>query len=131
MRPGLFATPRPVPNRVVPVLAGATTIALALPIFLLSGWPLAGWMLAAALWLAGEALALVLARLRMGAGSLAASGVVGIGMSFRALAIGVVLIAVAASDARVGLSAALLYALAYTLELAVSLLAYFSQEPRP
>jgi hypothetical protein len=41
-----------------------------------------------------------------------------------------VLIAVAASDARLGVSAALLYALAYTLELAVSLLTYFAQEAR-
>ena len=41
-------------------------IALALPVFLVAGWPLAGWALAAVLWLAGQALALLLARLRSG-----------------------------------------------------------------
>jgi hypothetical protein len=130
VRLGVFETPRPVPGRSLPALAGAAVIALALPVFLVADWPLGGWALAAVLWFAGELLAALLARFRLGAGNLAASGVVGIGMSFRALAIGVVLIAVAASDARLGLSAALLYALAYTLELAVSLLSYFSQAAR-
>jgi hypothetical protein len=122
----LFETPRPMPGRLLPALAGAAVVALALPVFLAAGWPLTAWVLAATLWLAGELIALLLARFRLGAGNLAASGVVGIGMSFRALAVGVVLIAIAASDARVGLAAALLYALAYTLQLAVSLISYFA-----
>jgi hypothetical protein len=126
----VFETPRPVPGRALPALAGAAVIALALPVFLVAGWPVGGWALAAVLWVAGELLAALLARFRLGAGNLATSGVVGIGMSFRVLAIGVVLIAVAASDARLGVSAALLYALAYTLELAVSLVSYFTQEVR-
>jgi hypothetical protein len=130
VRLGVFETPRPVPGRALPALAGAAVIALALPVFLVAGWPLEGWALAAVLWFAGELLAALLARFRLGAGSLASSGVVGIGMSFRALAIGVVLIAVAASDARLGVSAALLYAFAYTLELVVSLLTYFTQDAR-
>ena len=87
-----------------------------------------GWVLASVLWLAGELLALLLTRLGLGADKLAASGVVGIGMTMRSVAVGVVLIAVAATDARLGLSAALLYAIAYTLELGVSLATYFGQE---
>ena len=126
----IFETPRPVPRRVAPALAAAAVVVLALPVFVAAGWPLAGWTLAAVLWAVGQVLGAVLARLRLGASNLAASGVVGIGMSFRALAIGIVLIAVAASDARLGLSAALLYALAYTLELVLSLLTYFSQAAR-
>lgn len=126
----IFERPRPVPGRVLPAVAGAAVIALALPVFVAAGWPLAGWTIAAVLWVAGEALAALLARLRLGVDNLAASGVVGIGMSFRAIAIGVVLVAVAASDARLGLSAALLYALAYTLELALSLLSYFGSPAR-
>jgi hypothetical protein len=127
----MFETPRPLPGKIMPALAGAGVIVLALPVFAIAGWPVSGWALAAVLWLGGEALAALLARVRLGAGNLAASGVVGIAMSFRALAIGVVLIAVAASDARLGLSAALLYALAYTLELALSLASYFGQAARP
>ena len=126
---GVFSTPRPVPPRVLPVVAGGAVIGLALPVFALAGWPLQGWALAAVLWVAAQALGLLLTRLRLGADNLAASGVVGIGMSFRAIAVMVVVIAVAAADAELGLSAGLLYALAYTLELAVSLGFYFSGSP--
>jgi hypothetical protein len=124
----MFETPRPVPSRLLPALAAACVIVLALPVFLAADLPLGGWVLAAVLWLAGELLALLLTRLGVGADKLAASGVVGIGMTMRSVAVGVVLIAVAATDARLGLSAALLYAIAYTLELGVSLATYFGQE---
>jgi hypothetical protein len=125
----VFSTPRPLPSRLLPVVAGGVVIALALPVFLAAGWSLAGWGLAAVLWLAAQALSLVLTRLRPGVGNLAASGVVGISMMFRAVAVGVVLIAVAATDPDVGVPAALLYALAYTLEFALSMLSYFGREP--
>ena len=63
-------------------------------------------------------------------GNLAGSGVVGFGMTFRAIAVMVVVIAVAATDAQLALAVTLLYALAYSLELAVSLALYFSGETR-
>jgi hypothetical protein len=128
VRLAMFETPRPVPSRLLPALAAAGVLVLALPVFLAAGLPLGGWVLASVLWLAGEALALLLTRLGVGADKLAASGVVGIGMTMRSVAVGVVLIAVAATDARLGLSAALLYVIAYTLELGVSLATYFGQE---
>jgi hypothetical protein len=126
---GVFSTPRPMPPRVPPIAAGGAVIALALPVFVLAGWPLEGWALGAVLWVVAQALGLLLTRVRFGADSLAASSVVGIGMSFRAIAVMVVVIAVAASDAELGLAAGLLYALAYTLELAVSLVFYFGGSP--
>jgi hypothetical protein len=126
----LFETPRPIPSRVVPALAGGAVVALALPVVLVAGWPFAGWALAAVLWLAAQAFGLLLTRLRLGVGNLAASGVAGIGMMFRPLAVMVVVIAVAASDAALGLAAGLLYALAYTVELALSLTLYFGSEAR-
>jgi hypothetical protein len=116
------------PSRLLPTVAGGAVIGLALPVFLAAGWPLAGWALAAVLWLAAQVLSLVMTRLRPGEGNLAASGVVGISMMFRAVAVGVVVIAVAATDPELGVSAALLYALAYTLELALSLVSYFGNE---
>jgi hypothetical protein len=125
----VFSTPRPMPSRLLPALGGTLVIALALPIFLAAGWPLAGWGLAALLWLASQALTLVLTRLRSDESNLAASGVVGISMMFRAVAVGIVVIAVAASDAAIGVAAAVLYALAYTLELGLSLVTYFGSEP--
>ena len=127
---GVFATPRPVPNRVVPALAGAAVVVLALPIFLVAGWPLVAWALAAVLWVAAQAFGLLLTRLRLGAANLAASGVVGIGMTFRPVAVMVVVIAVAASDATLGLAAGLVYALAYTAELTLGLAAYFTGPKR-
>jgi len=126
----VFETPRPVPSRLAPVLAGATVIVLALPVFAVAELPLAGWALGATLWIAAQILGLVLTRLQVGAGNLAHSGVVGIGMSFRAVAVMAVAIAVATVDARVGVAAALLYALAYTLELLVSLALYFGSPAR-
>ena len=124
-----FSTPRPLPRRLLPVVAAGIVVALALPVFLVAGWRVQGWALGAVLWAAAQVLGAVLTRLRTGAGNLAASGVVGIGMTARAVAVMLVVIAVAASDARLGLAAALVYAVAYTIELALSLGTYFAQEP--
>src|SRR5207302_4786241 len=94
--------------------------------FAIAGWTLAGWGLAAVLWAAGQALGLVLARLRYGTGNLAASGVLALGMMFRGVAVMAVVFAVALARPHVALAAALVYAAAYTLELGISLVAYFS-----
>ena len=117
------------PPRLLPVAAGGAVVAVALPVFLVAGWRVQGWALGAVLWAGAQALGVVLTRLRTGAGNLAASGVVGIGMMARAVAVMLVVIAVAASDAKLALAAALVYAVAYTIELAVSLGTYFAQEP--
>ena len=121
----VWATPRPIPSRLVPVAAGAAVVALAAPVFAVAGWTLRGWALGATLWVGAQALGVLLSRLRLGADNLAASGVRGVGMMFRPVAVMVVVIAVAASDPEVGVAAGLLYALAYTLELGLSLLTYF------
>ena len=125
MRVTALGAPRPVPNRLVPPLAGAAVIALALPVFALAGWRLAGWAIAAVLWVAVHALELLLTRMRARVSNLAASGVQAFGMFFKALGLLVVLVATAASDPKLALAAALTYALAYTFELGLSLLAYF------
>ena len=126
----VFETPRPVPGRLVPALAGSAVVALALPVFVAAGCPLRGWLLAATLWLAGQLFALLLTRLPLGTGNLAAAGMRGIGTSFRALLIGIPLVAVTAADERLGMAAAGVYVLAFTVELAVSLVEYFGQEAR-
>ena len=126
----VFETPRPVPGRLVPALAGTAVVVLALPVFVAAGWPLKGWLVAATLWVAGEVFALLLARLPLGTGNLAAAGMRGIGTSFRALLIGIPLVAVTVADERVGLAAVVVYALAFTVELAVSLVEYFDQAAR-
>jgi hypothetical protein len=127
---GIFSTPRPLPSRLGPSLAGGTIVALALPIFAIAGWPLRGWALAAVLWLASEIFALLLARLPNNPDNLAAAGMRGIGTTSRALLVGVVLVIVTVSDETVGLSAALLYAVAFTVELGVGLATYFGGEAK-
>jgi hypothetical protein len=122
---GVFSTPRPVPGRRVPALAGAAVIVLGLPVFIVGGFPLAGWALAAVLWAAGEALSLWLARIPTGADHLRKSGLVAVTMSFRGIAVMVVLLAVTVADKGVGVPAVALYALAYTLTLGISLVEYF------
>jgi hypothetical protein len=127
---GIFSTPRPLPSRIASTIAAATVIALALPIFAVAGWPLSGWALAAVLWVAAEIFALVLARLPGSPDNLAAAGVRGIGTTSRALLVGIVLVIVTVSNETVGLAAAILYAIAFTVELGVGLATYFGGEAR-
>ena len=107
------------------MLAGAGVIAVGLPVFLVGGFPIGGWALGAVLWAAGEALGLWLARLPVGADHLRSSGVLGIAMAFRGIAAMVVLLAVTVANRPLGVSAVVLYALAYTLALGISLVEYF------
>jgi hypothetical protein len=123
-------TPRPVPGRRVPALAGALVIALALPIFLVADFPLSGWILAAVLWVAAEALGYGLGRLPIGADNLGSSAIVGLGHAFRGIGVMIVLLAVTVADKDVGVAAVIVYALAYTLSLGVSLIEYFGSSSR-
>ena len=128
MSAGTFTTPRPAPSIVLPIVAGTGVIVLALPIYLIAGWRIEAWALAATLWAGSQAFSVLLVRLRA-KGDLVASGVAAFGMLFRAIAIMVVLLAVAASDPDLGLAAAITYALAYTVELGLSLVTYFGNPP--
>ena len=125
---GMLSTPRPVPGRRVPMLAGAGVVVLALPVFLVAHFPLGGWALAAVLWAAGEALAVWLGKLPTGADHLRTSGLVALAHSFRGIGVIVVLAAVTLANRHVGIAALAVYALAYSLSLAVSLVEYFAGE---
>ena len=119
-------SPRPLPERKLPVIAGAVVVVLALPVFLAAGWPLAGWGLGAGLWGVSQLIGLVLARRGIGAPTLSGSGAVAFGMMSRGIVVMVVAIVVASFDVDVALGAALLYAAAFTTELALSLTTFFS-----
>ena len=103
---------------------------VALPVFLVAGWSLTGWVLATILYCAIHGLNLVLARARPRAGSLAGSGVQAFGLFFKAIGLLVVLLAAAATDPKLAVAAVVTYALAYTLQLGLSLIAYFGEAPR-
>jgi hypothetical protein len=125
MPAGIFATPRPIPGRLMPALGALVVLLLALPIFLLAGWPVAGWGLGALLWAGLEALDLVLTRLRGKTGNVAASAVLAFGLSFKALVVLAVLVAAAATRPHFAAAAAIVYVLAYTFQLGLSLITYF------
>ncbi|HUK94835.1 MAG TPA: hypothetical protein VLU96_07235 [Gaiellaceae bacterium] len=128
-RIGILGAPRPAPRGWTATLGGGLVIALALPVFLIAGWPLSGWAIAAVLWVGVQAFGLLLGRLRPSPDNIAGSGALAFGMMLRLLAVLVVLLAVASSNPDVGLAAALVYGLAYTAELGLSLLGYYGQEP--
>jgi hypothetical protein len=122
-------SPRPLPARRLPILAGGLAVAFCLAIFALAGWRLEGWALGAVLWLASQALGLVFDRIGIHEPTLRGSGVVAFGMMTRGILIMVAAIAVAASDPELAIAGALVYALAFTIELALSLVLYFGGRP--
>jgi hypothetical protein len=125
MRAGIFATPRPVPGRLLPALGGLLVLLLALAVFLVAGWDLAGWALGAVLWVGLEAIELLLTQLRGRTGNLASSAVLAFGLSFKAIAVLAVLLAGAATRPHLAAAAAIVYVLAYTFQLGLSLITYF------
>jgi hypothetical protein len=127
---GLFGTPRPVPTRRGPALGALVLLALALPIYLVAGVGIGGWLLGTGLWIGGEVVAALLTRLPLGLSNLGASGAVGVGLIFRQLVAVVALFAVMLHHKHLAIAALVLYAAAYTFELALSMLVYFGQEKR-
>ena len=128
--PGVFATPREAPDRRLPAVGGTIVVGLSLPLFFVAGWRLGAWAIAAGLWTLYQAIGLLLERLPLGMGNLAAAGVVAFGRMSRAVGLVAILIVIAVSDAGLGLPAAVVYALAFTVELALSLVLYFGGEAK-
>jgi len=122
-------SPRPLPDRRLPMVAGGLIVALALPVFFIAGWDARGWALGAVLWAGAQALGYVLNRAGIGAPSLQGSGVAAFGMMSRGVVLMIAVIAIAAVDPSLAVAGAVVYALAFTLELALSLTLYFSGSP--
>ena len=125
MPSALFSTPRPEPGHLLPALGGAAIVLLALPVFFVAGWSIAGWGLAAVLWVAVHAIDLLLRRSKAQTANLAASGVQAFGLFFKSIGLLTVLIAALAASPHLAVAAALTYALAYTFEFGLSLATYF------
>jgi hypothetical protein len=127
---GVFATPRPVPEGKLPALGGTAVVVVALPVFLIAGWSLGAWGIAAALWAAYQGIGLLLRRVTLRSDNLAAAGLVAFGRMTRAVALLAILIAVAIADSGLGLPAAVVYGLAFSVEFVLSMLAYFGGEAK-
>src|SRR5581483_9379468 len=121
---------RPVPDGKAPALGGTAVVLLALPVFLVAGWRIDAWGIAAGLWAAYQAIGLLLRRVPLGSDNLAAAGLVAFGRMTRAVALVAILIAIAVANADLGLPAAVVYGLAFTVEFALSLVAYFGGEAK-
>lgn len=125
MRAGIFATPRPEPGRILPLAGGALVLGLALVVFLIAGWSVGGWALGAVVWAGLKGIDFLLAHLRGRIGNVAASGVLAFGLTFKTVAVLAVLVAVAVSNPDLAVAAVLVFALAYTFDLGLSLATYF------
>ena len=118
-------TPRPVPGKLAPALAALLVLGLALAVFLLAGWDVRGWALGAVLWAGLRGLSLLIDHVRRDATSAAGTGLQAFELVFKGLAVLVVLLAVATTNEDLALPAILVFALAYTAELGLSLATYF------
>ena len=114
----------------MPVLVGGGVVALALPIFLLAGWDVRGWALGALVWAGSQVVGLLLNKAGIGEPTLRGSGVAAFGMMGRGIVLVLILLAVAVADPSLALAGALVYAAAYSVELAASLRLYFQGAPR-
>jgi hypothetical protein len=121
--------PRPLPARRLPVMAGALVVAFSLPVFVLAGWTLRGWALGALLWLASQALGILFDRVGIHEPTLRGSGVVAFGMMTRGIIVMLVALVLAVNNPDLALAGALVYAFAYSVELALSLVLYFGGRP--
>ncbi len=121
--PSALLTPRAEPGHLLPALAGGAVLVLALPVFLVAGWPIKGWALAAVLYAGVHVLDFVIGRSRVGNGARV------FGVFFKSIGLLVVLVAAASSDEGLAVAAALTYALAYTCELGLSLAVYYGKAP--
>ena len=124
----MLSNPRPVPGRLLPVAGAAVAVGIALPVVLVGGWPVKGWALGAILWAGLAVLSVVIARLRARTAGVTSSSLQGIELLVKALAVLAVVLAAAHSDASVAVTAILVYAFAYTLELILSVASYFGSE---
>jgi hypothetical protein len=121
--PSALLTPRAEPGHVLLALAGGAVLLLALPVFLVAGWPIKGWALAAVLYAGVHVLDFVIARSRVGNGARV------FGVFFKSIGLLVVLVAAASSDEGLAVAAVLTYTLAYTCELGLSLASYYGKAP--
>lgn len=114
----------------MPVALGGLVVVMALPIFLIADWRIEGWALGAVLWAAAQMFGLILNKAGIGAPNMRGSGIVAFGMFGRGIVLMMLLIVVASFDPSLALAGALVYAIAYSAELALGVSLYFSGESK-
>jgi hypothetical protein len=98
---------------------GLIVAILTLPVVLLAGGPLNGWVLGVALWSANWALQLLTGKLALGASPTTAVGMSGISFISRAWLVAIILFVIALRyDEEIGLTAGAVFLVAFTCDLA-------------
>ena len=121
---------KPIPSRSRPILAGTAVVVLALPVFVVAGWDIAAWGLAAGCWAFFQGVGYLLARVPIGMDKLGGSGLVAMGRMLRTIVLMTILVVVTTRDSSLGLQAAAVFALAFTVELALSMISYAGGEAK-
>jgi hypothetical protein len=98
---------------------GLIVAVLTLPIVLLAGGPLNGWVLGVVLWSANWSLQLLTGKLALNVSPTAAVGLAGVSFISRAWLVAIVLFVIALGyDEQIGLTAAAVFLVAFTFDLA-------------
>ena len=97
---------------------------------MIAGWDLGAWALAAGCWAFFQGVGYLLARLPLGMDKLASSGLVAMGRMLRTIVLMTILVVVTTRDTSFGLQAAVVFALAFTVELALSMISYLGGEAK-
>jgi hypothetical protein len=96
----------------------AIVAALAVPVFLLAGWPLEGWFWATALWAVNRYLQSVIERRAVRMGALRGVGVLGASMLLRPWIGMLVLFLITKDDSTLVVSSVLLFLILVTIDIA-------------
>jgi hypothetical protein len=98
---------------------GVIVAVLTLPVVLLAGGPLNGWVLGVVLWSANWSLQLLTAKIAMNASPTAAVGLSGVSFISRAWLVAIILFVIALRyDEEIGLTAGCVFLVAFTCDLA-------------
>jgi hypothetical protein len=103
-------------------------IVVALPVFAIAGWPLGAWGFAAVLWAVFQLVGVLIGRLPLGMETLRTTGFAAFGRTARVIVLMTILVVVTTHNEHFGLAAALVFAIAFTVEFGMSLASYAGGE---
>lgn len=115
---GVYPSPKEGALPFIAAVLGTVVAAITLPLVLLAGGPLNGWLLGMGLWIANWSLQLVTTKFSLGSSPTTAVGVTGISLMARAWLTAIVLFIVALRISEpIALTAAFVFLAAFTFDL--------------
>lgn len=118
MNSGVYPSPKEGALPFTAAILGTVVAVVALPLVLLAGGPLSGWLLGIGLWIANWSLQLVTTKVSLSATATTAVGVTGISLMARAWITAIILFIVALRVSEpIALTAAFVFLAAFTFDL--------------